>query len=44
MLTSPGRSEEHNVVFGGDEVQRPEVGVAFESTCVVEVELFQRLS
>ena len=43
MLTSPGWSEEHDVVFGGHEVQRPEVGngVAFEAPGVVEVKLLQ---
>ena len=36
-------AEEDDVVAGGDEVQRPEVGdgVAFESAGVIEVELFQ---
>ena len=43
MLTSPGWAEKDDVVAGGDEVQRPEVGdgVAFESAGVIEVELFQ---
>ena len=43
MLTSLGRAEEDDVVFGDDEVQRPEVGdgVAFEAASVVEVELLQ---
>ena len=46
MLTSPGRAEEHDIVLGGDEIQRAEVGdgVAFEAAGVVEVELLQRLS
>jgi hypothetical protein len=45
MLTSPGRAKEDDVVLGGHEVQRPEVGngVAFEATGVIEVELLQRL-
>jgi Mycolic acid cyclopropane synthetase len=39
-------AEEDDVVAGGDEVQRPQVGdgVAFESAGVVEVELFQRFA
>ncbi len=46
MLTSLGWAEEHDVVFGDDEIQGAEVGdeVAFESASVVEVELLQRLS
>ena len=46
MLTSLGRPEEHDVVFGDDEIQRPEVGdgVAFEAAGMVEVELLQRFS
>jgi site-specific DNA recombinase len=45
-FTSAGRAEEHDVVLGCHEVQRPEVGdgVAFEATGVVEVELLQRFS
>lgn len=40
-FASAGWSKEHDVVLGGDEVQRAEVGdgVAFESAGVVEVEL-----
>ena len=43
MLTSPGRAQEDNVVLGGHEVQRPEVGngVAFEASGMVEVKLLQ---
>ena len=46
MLTSPGRAEEDDVVAGGDEVQRSQVGdeVAFEGPGMLEVELLQRLS
>ena len=43
MLTSPARAQEDNVVLGGHEVQRPEVGdgVAFEAAVMIEVELLQ---
>ena len=46
MLTSPGRTEEHHVIAGGDEVQGAQMGdgVAFESAGVVEVELLQRFT
>ena len=41
-----GRAEEHDVLFGGDEVQGAQVGdrVAFEAAGVVEVELLQGLA
>lgn len=37
------RAEEHHVVFGGDEVQRAQMGdeVTLETSGVVEVELLQ---
>jgi hypothetical protein len=43
VLTNPGWTEEHHVVFGGDEVQGAQMGdgVAFEAAGVVEVELLQ---
>jgi len=42
-LAGAGRSEEHHVLAGGDEVQGAQVGdgVAFEAAGVVEVELLQ---
>ena len=45
-LAGAGWSEEHDVVFGGDEVQGAQVGdeVAFEAAGVVEVELLDRLA
>jgi hypothetical protein len=38
-----GRAEEHDVVFGGDEVQRAQVGddLAFEAAGVLEVEVLE---
>ena len=45
-MGSPGSgcAQEHHVVFGGDEVQRPKVGdgVAFEVADMIKVELLQR--
>jgi hypothetical protein len=45
-LAGPWWPEEQDVVLGGDEVQRPEMGdeVALESAGVVEVELLQALA
>ena len=45
-LAGAGRAEEHDVVLGGDEVERPEVrdDVALEAAGVVEVELLQTLA
>lgn len=41
-----GRAEEDDVLLGGDEVQRAQVGdrLAFEGALMVEVEVFQRFS
>ena len=45
-LAGAGRPEEHDVVFGGDEVQGAQVGddLAFEGPLVVEVEVLQGLA
>ena len=45
-LAGAGRAEEDHVLFGGDEVQRAEVGdlVAFEAAGMVEVEVLQRFA
>ena len=45
-LAGAGWSEEHDVVFRGDEVQRPQMcdHFSFQAAGVVEVELLQRLA